>query len=72
MECNELVRVGEVARLLGVTPWTIRAWVKAGRLPVLRLSKRTLRFDAAEVMRAVRKSRGKQQPDALPTTTGRP
>ena len=34
MECTTLVGVGEVARMLGVTPWTIRAWAKAGRLPV--------------------------------------
>jgi len=34
MKRDALVGIGEVARMLGVSPWTIRAWVKAGRLPV--------------------------------------
>ncbi|MBE3096958.1 MAG: helix-turn-helix domain-containing protein [Planctomycetes bacterium] len=60
MQTEALVKIGEVARMLGVTAFTIRAWVKAGRLPVLRLSKRTVRFDAAEVMRTIRKRRAEE------------
>ncbi|MCX5653124.1 MAG: helix-turn-helix domain-containing protein [Planctomycetota bacterium] len=34
MESDAVVKTAEIARLLGVSTWTIRAWVKAGRLPV--------------------------------------
>jgi excisionase family DNA binding protein len=40
-----LIRAAEAAELLGVETRTIYNWVAANRIPVVRLSPRTIRFD---------------------------
>lgn len=58
----DLLSVSEVARRLGVSVHTIYAWAAEGRLPLVKLGKRTL-FDPDEIQRWVsersfRESRG--------------
>jgi excisionase family DNA binding protein len=48
---HERLTVKEVAERLRVTPWTIYMWARSGRLPCIRLSKRTLRFLEKDIAR---------------------
>jgi excisionase family DNA binding protein len=41
---QNLLTTKQVAKLLKVHRWTIYMWARSGRLPCIRLSKRTLRF----------------------------
>lgn len=50
---QQLVAVGVVADAIGIGPATVRRWAREGRIPSIRLSTRTLRFDLAEVMAAL-------------------
>src|SRR5689334_499289 len=43
----------ELAGLLGVQPDTVRRWATEGRIPVLKLGQRVLRFDYAQVVAAL-------------------
>jgi len=52
-DTNELHTTAEVAARLRVSKATILRLVRQGQLQPLRLSKRTLRFDAAQVDRLV-------------------
>jgi excisionase family DNA binding protein len=45
-----LVKVQEVAEILGVKPMTVLKWVSQGRLPVVKISPRCLRFDLEAVL----------------------
>jgi len=51
-----LFTLAVVARLLGVSPHTIRSWVKTGRLRPLRICRRLL-FEPCEVERFLQASR---------------
>jgi excisionase family DNA binding protein len=42
---DRLVRIDEAAEYLGVSRRTLYNWVQAGRVPVVRLSPRAIRFD---------------------------
>jgi excisionase family DNA binding protein len=44
-----LLTVAETAARLGLSEQTIRVWAKSGKLPVIRLSSRSLRFDPVVV-----------------------
>jgi excisionase family DNA binding protein len=46
-----LIRAPKAAELLGIETRTLYNWVAAGRVPVVRLSPRTIRFDP-EALRA--------------------
>jgi excisionase family DNA binding protein len=48
---HERLTVKEVAERLRVHPWTIYMWARSGRLPCIRLSKRTLRFLEKDIAR---------------------
>ena len=48
-----LVNVGEVARMLSVSARTVWSLVRAGDLPVVRIGKRSTRFDPADVARLI-------------------
>ena len=49
---SELVTTREVAERFGVAVSTVRRWVCDGRIPYVRVSKRTVRFDLEEVERS--------------------
>ena len=42
---DRLIRAEEAAALLGIERRTLYNWVQSGRVPVVRLSSRTIRFD---------------------------
>lgn len=42
-----------LAKILEVTPWTIRQWVIRGKIPAIKINSRVLRFDLREVGRAL-------------------
>jgi excisionase family DNA binding protein len=42
---NRLIRAREAAEFLGINTRTLYQWVAANRVPVVRLSPRTIRFD---------------------------
>ena len=46
-----LLTINEVAKEFRVHPRTIKRWVKAGRLAVIRLSPNTVRVDESEIQR---------------------
>lgn len=49
----ELVDSREIARIFGVSISTVRGWVRAGLVPYLRPSRRVVRFNVADVQRAL-------------------
>ena len=49
----KLVSAKSLAALLEVSPRTIRSWQSQGRLPFIRISKGTTRYDVDEVMEAL-------------------
>jgi hypothetical protein len=61
----QLLDADELANLLKVQPRVVAELYRSGKIPVIRLSYKTLRFDAAAVMRALKqhgRSNGKQKP----------
>lgn len=48
-----LITTRELARRLGVTSNTIRKWTREGRIPCLRIGQKTLRFNAAAVIKVL-------------------
>ena len=55
---QKLLTADEVAHLLGVTPETINAWVRAQIIPAVRVTSRTRRFILSEVLEALRAQGG--------------
>jgi excisionase family DNA binding protein len=55
-----LATTRELAAMLGVTADTIRGWARSGRIPCLRVGQKTLRFDRAAVLAAIRDGRGSE------------
>ncbi len=56
-EAMRLITTRELAERLGLQPDTIRRWARARRIPALRIGEKTLRFDLAEVIAALRAGR---------------
>jgi excisionase family DNA binding protein len=54
-----LKNINEAAGLLGISPWTVRAYIRAGKLSPVRLGRRVL-VEEAELERFV--AEGKEQP----------
>lgn len=47
---EEWITVNEAARILGVSPWTVRTWIRRRRGPAhYRIGPKTIRFRRAEV-----------------------
>lgn len=52
----KLLTVVELGKKFGVHPETIRIWVRRGRVPVIRPTKKTMRFDLEQVKEALTNS----------------
>lgn len=53
MSGSELVTTQDVAERFGVTVETVQAWVRRGRIPHIRPSRRIVRFNMVDVERAI-------------------
>jgi len=56
---KELLNYAEIAEVLGVSERTVRRMVAAKKIPVIRMSQRTLRFEKGRVLEALNKRKGK-------------
>ena len=50
-----LIDADSVAKFAVVTPRTVRKWVAQGKIPVIRISRRCVRFDKRAVAAAIAK-----------------
>lgn len=50
---RELVSAVQVAKALQVKPETVRIWSRTGRIPVLRLTRKVIRYDLGAVLTAL-------------------
>lgn len=50
---EQLATAATVAQLFGVTPATVRRWVRERRVPCIRVSRRVLRFNLADIEKTV-------------------
>lgn len=55
--------VREAASLLGVSHWTIRRWIRMGKIPALKLGRRTV-VELSALRLLVENSRGKDASNA--------
>lgn len=62
MNGTELLTAEDLAGRLHLRPSTIRQWAREGRIPVVRLTPKVVRYDLADVVRAFRDA---QQSEAL-------
>jgi excisionase family DNA binding protein len=53
---SELLTADELAQRLRLRPGTVRRWALAGKIPAIRISAKVVRFDPADVERALRKA----------------
>jgi excisionase family DNA binding protein len=56
---HRFLTAAELGERLRVQPETVRAWVRRGHIPVIRLSPRVLRFDFDAVVKALTDSGGR-------------
>ena len=56
-----LMSIEEAAGLLRISPWTVRAWIREGRLRPVRLGRRVL-LSETELERLVTESQAQPQP----------
>ncbi len=57
---QQLRSIEEAARLLGISPWTVRAYIKTGKLKPVRLGRRVL-VEEAELERFVAENKKAQE-----------
>ncbi len=50
-----LVDAGVVAQILGVQQRTVNTWARAGRIPYVRISAKTFRYDLNDVLETLKK-----------------
>ena len=51
---SELLTADELAKRLRVRPDTVRLWTRERMIPAIRVTAKVIRYDAAEVERALR------------------
>ena len=61
---KQLIKIEEAAGRLDVHVTTIRAWIRAGRLPAYRLGQRFTRVDWEEVLAALSEQRRNEKEGA--------
>ncbi len=54
---TDLLTAEELAERLHVRPSTVRKWARHGRIPMVRLSPKVVRFSVADVIEAVNDAR---------------
>lgn len=52
-DCLNLLTSRELAKRLGVTAGTIKRWRSQGRIPAIEITAKTVRYDPADVRRAL-------------------
>lgn len=52
---DTLVDASEIARLYGVKHSTVLRWYRDGRIPGVRISRKTIRFDADQVSESIKR-----------------
>lgn len=58
----ELIRSSDVCRLLSVSEWTLRRWVRLGKVPrPVRIGCRSVRWELKEIIELVRSARSQNQ-----------
>lgn len=50
---NELITAQELAERLKLTPETVKLWAREGKIPVIRITPKTVRFDPVAVLAAL-------------------
>jgi len=60
---GEILTTEDLARRLRVRPDTVRRWVRGGRIPVLRVSEKVVRYDYGEVIEALRARGRRKEPN---------
>ena len=58
---NQLLSIEAAARLLAIPPWTVRAYLKEGKLFPVRIGRRVL-LEESELLRFIEQSRASQMP----------
>jgi excisionase family DNA binding protein len=58
---DRLLTAAEMAEWLSVAPETLLEWVRAGRIPALRVGRKTIRFRLEDVLDALRGDRGEKE-----------
>lgn len=57
----ELIRTSDVCRLLSVSEWTLRRWVRLGKVPrPVRIGCRSVRWNRREILDLVRSARSQR------------
>ena len=59
----KLLPIREAAGVLGVTPETLRRYIREGRLPVVRLRERTLRVREEDLTMLVKPVKATESPE---------
>lgn len=58
----ELIRTSDVCRLLSVSEWTLRRWVRLGKVPrPVRIGCRSVRWNRREILDLVRSATNQSQ-----------
>jgi predicted site-specific integrase-resolvase len=51
---RELLSANRLSKIVNITPATLLAWARAGKIPVAAQMEKTWRFDVAEVLAALK------------------
>lgn len=61
---TELLTIEQLAERIRVRPRTVKAWVKRGRIPVVRVSAKVIRFSWSAVLEALQSTKAVKGGDA--------